>query len=534
MRKLSFLTTAICIILFSCNKNTKTNLNAVFNESNLQQQLFDINITRDTTLLTASGCVVKIPAGSLLSDNNIVKLEIKEAMNLKDILLAGLTTMSGKQTLSSAGMIYINAAEGTKVEIKKALEVLVPTKTFNPNMQVYKGTKLDNGKIDWQNPTALAEDETTKKISVGEQIFKANCSNCHKMDMDYTGPSLLGITYRRPKKWLYDFTKNPAKMIGGDIYSNCLYKKWKPTIMTGYPNFNNEVLDSLYAYIKAETDKNPKSNIEYWKTCCDSCELYKNELGKLQSKKNKLLDEQDKFYNLDRTVQLNNRNTSSRDSLSVINEVTSTYYTINVKTFGWFNVDILYEDEKGSKQSNLFVRIQGEYQSEYSVSLVIPNRKIFMEGNIPENGKEYVFKETNGEIILPQNELCYIVAYAHKDEKIFFGKTSFVAGFKQTITIETKETTKEIMMKEFSKIGIQSEVEDVKNVKEIKNTERKIDSLKKYLPKNCECDFPKEILEEPITGVAEYFNRILSSRKSDKSDYITNTGFLQDVDTAKF
>jgi mono/diheme cytochrome c family protein len=528
MRKLSFLAIAITAMLFSCNKNTKTNLNTVFNESNLQQQLFDINIKRDTTLLTSSGCVIKIPAGSLQSDNNTVKLEIKEAINLKDILQAGLTTMSGKQTLSSAGMIYINAAEGTKVEIKKALEVLVPTKTFNPNMQVYKGIKLDNGKIDWQDPAPLPEDETMKKISVGEQLFKANCSNCHKIDMDYTGPSLLGITYRRPKKWLYDYIRNPAKMTSTDIYSNCLFQKWKPTMMTGYPNLNNEVLDSLYAYIKAETDKNPKPNIKDWKTCCDSCEIYKKELGKLLSKKNKLIDEQDKFYNLDRTIQLNNRNPVSRDSVSAINEITSTYYTINVKTFGWFNVDILYEDQTGSKQSNLFVRIQGEYQSEYSVSLVIPNRKIFMEGYVLENGKEYVFKEPKGEIILPQNEQCYIVAYAQKDEKIFFGKTSFVAGLKQTITIETKETSKEIMIKEFSNIGIKSEVEDVKNVKEIKNTEKKIDSLKKYLPKDCDCNFPQAKLDAPIIGDAEYYN----SYSSNSSDYFDTT-VKKNIDTLK-
>jgi mono/diheme cytochrome c family protein len=500
MRKSAFLTIAIFIILFSCNRNTKTNLNTVFNESNLQQQFFDINIIRDTTLLTNSGCVIKIPAGSLQSENNNVKLEIKEAINLKDILLAGLTTMSGKQTLSSAGMIYINGAEGAKVEIKKALEILVPTKTFNPNMQVYKGTKLDDGKIDWQNPTALAEDETIKKISVGEQIFKANCANCHKIDGDYTGPSLLGITYRRPKKWLYDFTRNPVKMISTDTYGSCLQKQWAPTIMTAYPNLNDQALDSLYAYIKAETDKNPKPNNDY-KTCCDSCANYTKEFLRLQNKKNKLLDEQDEFYNLDRTILLNNQSPARRDSLRINDKVpasvTSTYYTINIKTFGWFNVDILYEDETGSKQSNLFARIQGEYQSEYSVSLVIPNRKIFMQGDITDNEKFYVFKEPNGEIILPQNEQCYIIAFAQKDEKIFFGKTSFIAGVKQTITIETKETTKEYMMKEFSNIGIQSEVKDVKNVKEIKDTERKIDNLKKYLPENCECGFdlaPRKIL----------------------------------------
>ncbi len=518
-----FILLFISVLLFSCTKNPKSNLHQFFNETNLQEQLFEINITRDTTLLTASGCILKIAAGSLQSDNKNVKLEIKEAINLKDILMAGLTTKSGNKPLSSAGMIYLNVAKGYKATIIKPIEVLVPSKTYNPAMQVYKGEKQDNANIDWQNPIALAADETSKKISVGEQIFKANCSNCHKVDKDFTGPSLLGITYRRPKKWLYDFMKSPAEMIGkGDCYSRELFEQWKPTVMTAFPNLETGgVLDSIFAYIKAETDKRGMGNIKYEKTCCDSCDQYQRELSKLQDEQDKLKDEQEEYFNLDRTIQIN-KNLAITDSTkySDIDKITSTFYTIEVNTFGWFNIDVLYENEALSKQSILFAKIQGEDKTDYIVSLVIPNRKIFMEGYIADNGKEYVFKESDGEIILPQNEQCFIVAYAQKDEKIFFGKTPFTAGLKQTIVINTKETTKDLMLKEFSRIGLETEVEDVKNVKEIKNTEIKIDSLKKLLPKNCDCDFFKKAQTEPVVGDAVFYNSLKKGEKQDYTDTI--------------
>ena len=48
----------------------------------------------------------------------------------------------------------------------------------------------------------------------GEALFKANCSNCHKPDADYTGPALKGWSDREPdKEWIYKWVANPAKMI---------------------------------------------------------------------------------------------------------------------------------------------------------------------------------------------------------------------------------------------------------------------------------------------------------------------------------
>lgn len=500
-----FILLFISILLFSCTKNPKSNLYQFFNETNLQEQLFEINITRDTTLLTASGCILKIAAGSLQSDNKNVKLEIKEAINLKDILLAGLTTKSGNKTLSSAGMIYLNVAKGYKASIIKPIEVLVPSKTYNPAMQVYKGEKQANGNIDWQNPTELAADETSKIISVGEQIFKANCSNCHKIDMDNMAPSLLGITYRKPKKWLYDFMKSPANMIVTDCYSKEQFDKWKPTVMTAFPALENgRGLECVFAYIKAETDKRGMGNIKYEKTCCDSCYEYKEALAKINNKRNKLIENNGAMFNLDRVIPVPNNPEIDTTSIEGIfpednpkkyitpTSVKATYYTIKVETFGWYNIDVLLEGIDGSKESELFVRMQGEYKLEYNVCLIIPTRKVFVEGGKLDDGEQYGFKETNGKIMLPQNEQCYVIAFAAYKDKFIFGKTVFTASIKQTITVDTKELTKAEMEKEFALLDledVQMKVDKSKNADEIRRADKKLDALQKLLPKNCDCDF---------------------------------------------
>ncbi len=483
----TFLPILVCSILFSCTNKSNPNKNSVLNDSNLKQQFFDIDITKDTTLITASGCIIKIPMGSLQGASNMVKLEIKEAINLTDIFLAGLTTMAGNKPLSSAGMIYINAAEGKSLQIKKPLKVLVPTETFNTDMQVYKGVALDNGKIDWQNPIPLPEDETVKKIGVGEQLFKANCSNCHKMDKDYTGPSLLGITYRRPKKWLYDFTRNPAKIIHKDAYGICLSQTWAPTLMSAYPNLNDQILDSLYAYIKAETDKNPKPFNNY-KTCCDSCELYDNSMSDLKKIRNKLSLEQVKYYDFERTVELQNVKIDS-NSFYTTPTITSNFYTIEIETVGWYNIDYLLKEYDACKESELIIKINDESKEPYKVSLVIPSLKVFVDAADVKNGNEYIFGSTAEPMKLPQNVSCFIISYREKDDKLVFAKEGFVSSLKQKINLSPSEISKQDLKREISNLGVDAKIEDVKNAKEIKDVDKKIENIKTLLPKNCNCGF---------------------------------------------
>ena len=60
----------------------------------------------------------------------------------------------------------------------------------------------------------------------GEALFKANCSNCHKPDADYTGPALKGWADREPsKEWIYKWVANPAQMIASDAYAKQLFEK---------------------------------------------------------------------------------------------------------------------------------------------------------------------------------------------------------------------------------------------------------------------------------------------------------------------
>ena len=82
----------------------------------------------------------------------------------------------------------------------------------------------------------------------GEALFKANCASCHKIDKDFTGPALKGWKDRVPAgEWIYKWIGNPGAQT--DPYSTELKAKWKPTIMTNFPQLKKEDIDGILKYI---------------------------------------------------------------------------------------------------------------------------------------------------------------------------------------------------------------------------------------------------------------------------------------------
>ena len=88
----------------------------------------------------------------------------------------------------------------------------------------------------------------------GEKLFKANCSSCHKVDQNMTGPALKGVEERWAGKeeLLYLWIKNPTAAIEtGDSYVKNLYNEWFPKggLMPGQA-VNDEEIAAILDYVK--------------------------------------------------------------------------------------------------------------------------------------------------------------------------------------------------------------------------------------------------------------------------------------------
>ena len=471
----------------------------------------------------------------MAGSSKAIVLEIKEALTNTDIAMAGLTTMTGKQALSSGGMLYFNAASGYHIQIKKALTVLVPSKTYNREMKVFKGDSAANGKINWTNPQPLPEDESTIKLDKGKALFINNCSSCHKVDKDFVAPALHGITDKRSKEWIYAYTRHkifnegvtdttrivdaprtaltqvqykedhdPKLSLEEELflYHSCQKRIYRNEMTTN--NLSDKEIDSIYTYIKNESDIWPNPAGLEPVDCCDSCVAYyaaSLKMEKLSVEREKLIAENDGFFSLKREVALTNQpvppktiNTgSSTESGSKVTPANnkSVYYTINITAVGWYNIDILMKDCSNCVPSELMVRLQGNYKVDFNVTLIIPSVKAFIEGGKLNNSVDYGFDENDGRIALPQNTKAIILAFAEYEGKIIFGKGIFNTQTKQAIDIAVIETTKENFKAEIKNLGLDNvaaELKDSKNAEQIRQVDKEIKNLEKIKPKNCNCD----------------------------------------------
>lgn len=197
MKYIITLLTIAAIVLIACS--TGKNDRLLGKPGDLIADEYVINIERDTTLVTKNGTLLKIPKGTLKTDKGTsVTLEIKEAYSIEQMIMAGLTTQSNGEPLSSGGMIYINAKGGQNVTITQAIKVAIPTDYLSPDMKLFKGETNADGDVNWTEPTALPENKQLAAVDRGKQLFESKCASCHAIGKDITGPNLAHFKKRFP------------------------------------------------------------------------------------------------------------------------------------------------------------------------------------------------------------------------------------------------------------------------------------------------------------------------------------------------
>lgn len=99
---------------------------------------------------------------------------------------------------------------------------------------------------------AHSQQADPQTIERGRQLFQTNCVACHKINEDFLGPALAGVTERRSREWLYAWIRNPDSLIrAGDPVALELDQKY-PARMTPFAFLTKEDIDAILAYIEAE------------------------------------------------------------------------------------------------------------------------------------------------------------------------------------------------------------------------------------------------------------------------------------------
>lgn len=517
MQKLLLVVLVFCFCACSGPGSGKFPVNTQLKQDNISSQFFEIDLSRDTTLKTNGGATIFIPkeAIAVKDKRTSIKLELKEAYTIEDILKAGLRTKSGTQVLSSGGMLYLNADNAT---IKKGISVSILSKNVKTGMQLFEGKPTEDGSIDWQNPKPAVQSSFTDSVAIGKSIFNNNCASCHHPAKNATGPPLAFIPQRRDKKWLKKFIYNSAALIAsGDLLANCIYNEWNKTAMTAFPNLSDADLDALYAFLNEESKKLNPEDYPDFNESLDSCNTYYMAKRALDTRLNTLKQRSGPEAALEQNNIPNAVNIPEgievsvpvmKNNIVVPKIETATDYQFTINTFGWYNVDIFIDELPGFMNSNLKVRINNKLEPMYNVYLVLPDDMICTNGGFMKGSKEwYAFFTDDGKIQLPQNKQAYILAFCEQDGKISFALEPFTTSIDNTISLNAAlvsqaEMTERLKMLDFK--GFTAAVQENKYAQEIKQLKVNLENIEKLKPKNstCSCyttDEPEVLADSSIS-----------------------------------
>lgn len=157
-------------VLYQLNEKGESNWSEA--DKMLKSQLFTIDPKKDTIIETKSGIILQIAANAFLNGlgeapDELVNLEVKEAMTPSEIIQAGLSTTSNGLLLETGGMFYINARSGEKnldMDQSKPIMANVPNQT-NKDMSLFVGERKKDGQINWINPKPMKKQLATVDVT---------------------------------------------------------------------------------------------------------------------------------------------------------------------------------------------------------------------------------------------------------------------------------------------------------------------------------------------------------------------------------
>lgn len=400
-------------------------------------QTFSINASRDTTLVCKAGTKISIPSYALMEEEtgnpvtgNVV-LSVNEFYSNTDIFMAQLTTSSKGEMIESGGMVYIGAASNNKscaLQQGKQIQLTFPRKENKPGMQVFYGTRKDNG-MDWSTsvpagsvielapplePIEETEPEIYDLVSLEEMpTFKANSSDLK----EYLRRSLR-----------YPPTCKEAG-IEGKVYVEFtidqLGKVGDVKIKRGvHPELDGEVI----RVIKQMPDWNPgKINGKAVKTRYVQPVSFKVGDG----------DGGNQFsYNYVRPeVKTNIENANT----NIVSQNDINAYVISSSSLGWINCD------RFIKVENKAILAVNETNENTIIGLVFHDYKSYLRSNY-FSGTEYRF---NG---IPANEKVTMIA-CKKENGINYISVTETNTNAANVTPVYKQVTLEELKKEIAKLN---------------------------------------------------------------------------------
>lgn len=388
-----------------------------------EKQSFCINPNRDTTLYLEQGTIITIPAGTFASNGNkCITFNTKEIYTFSDMILENLSTQSNGRMLETAGMVYTEAFDANgnavKIELGKAITVMIPTDTLRDDMRLFNGDRIGNN--DEMNWTLIGGQETLihgdglPTISdcyeyKGGRRIEAPCLDC---PFYFCGikSGINGLTdedVKAQNKANKDCRKNKKKGIAQyaidstGMFSQC--DQW----MLKYGVSTLEELDDTLNKLRAILYKNEldKYGVKTYPEYLDT--LQKIREAKLHEEYAKYGVTNQSDY-LDTLRKLEILNLENRLENGQGNAQDLKYYSANISQLGWINCDA-FSSVPSNQKINAVTNLKVENSTD--CSLIFTSRRSIMKASFPTT--YFSFNS------IPKNQEVWLLALKYVDGQAY-------------------------------------------------------------------------------------------------------------------
>ncbi len=115
------------------------------------------------------------------------------------------------------------ATETTKEVVKEVKEVVKEVKSATVDLMA---PTLDNKGIGPIKSVTINDKIDDALVAKGKEVYKANCTACHKFKKRYIGPALKDITKRRSSEWIMNMILNSTEMLEKDPVAKALIAEY--------------------------------------------------------------------------------------------------------------------------------------------------------------------------------------------------------------------------------------------------------------------------------------------------------------------
>lgn len=139
--------------------------------------------------------------------------------------------------------------EGFSVDRSKTTEKAAETAPATNEVPASQRITLDDKGVGQIKDITLDPEINMEMAAAGEEIYKTNCTACHKLDKRFIGPSPKGIMERRSPEWIMNMILDPKLMTEQDRCAKDLLIEFNGAAMANQ-NLTVEETRSILEYFR--------------------------------------------------------------------------------------------------------------------------------------------------------------------------------------------------------------------------------------------------------------------------------------------